>query len=52
MLNPVWAWIFHGELPGPWALLGGALILGATTLKALTEARARRGGAGDLTDAT
>lgn len=29
-LNPVWAWIFHGEVPGPWALTGGLIILGAT----------------------
>ena len=40
-LNPLWAWVFQGERPGPWALLGGALILGATTIKAmLTRARA------------
>ncbi|MEO7474305.1 MAG: DMT family transporter, partial [Gemmatimonadales bacterium] len=30
VLNPVWAWLFHGERPGSWALLGGAIILGAT----------------------
>jgi DME family drug/metabolite transporter len=29
-LNPVWAWAVHGERPSPWALAGGALILGAT----------------------
>jgi len=34
VLNPVWAWIVHGERPGPWALLGGAIILGATAVKA------------------
>ncbi len=28
-LNPVWAWLAHGERPGSWALAGGALILGA-----------------------
>jgi len=28
-LNPVWAWLAHGERPGGWALAGGALILGA-----------------------
>ncbi len=28
-LNPVWAWLVHRERPGPWALMGGALILGA-----------------------
>jgi drug/metabolite transporter (DMT)-like permease len=39
VLNPVWAWIFQGERPGPWALLGGAIILGATTLKGWLDAR-------------
>jgi len=32
-LNPLWAWIIHGERPGPWSTAGGLLILGATTLK-------------------
>lgn len=41
VLNPVWAWIFHGERPGPWALVGGVVILGATTLKGWVDARAR-----------
>ena len=39
VLNPVWSWIFHGERPTPWVLLGGVLILGAATLKALIDAR-------------
>jgi drug/metabolite transporter, DME family len=42
VLNPVWAWLFQGERPGPWALLGGAIILGATTLKGWLHARTRR----------
>jgi drug/metabolite transporter, DME family len=42
VLNPVWAWIVHGERPGPWALLGGAIILGATTGKGWIDARAGR----------
>ncbi|MBM3744296.1 MAG: EamA/RhaT family transporter [Acidobacteria bacterium] len=32
VLNPVWAWLLHGERPSRWALAGGALILAATTL--------------------
>jgi drug/metabolite transporter (DMT)-like permease len=42
VLNPVWAWIIQGERPGAWALLGGAIILGATTLKGWLDARAQR----------
>jgi drug/metabolite transporter (DMT)-like permease len=38
VLNPVWAWIFQGERPGVWALLGGGVILGATTIRAVREA--------------
>ena len=34
-LNPIWAWLVQGERPGPWALAGGALILGATAALAL-----------------
>jgi drug/metabolite transporter, DME family len=34
VLNPVWAWLAHGERPGPWALAGGGLILAATTVRA------------------
>jgi drug/metabolite transporter (DMT)-like permease len=30
VLNPLWAWLVHGETPGPYAVLGGAIILGAT----------------------
>ncbi len=42
VLNPVWAWVFQGERPGAWALVGGAIILGATTLKGWLDARAHR----------
>ena len=41
VLNPVWAWLFQGERPGPWALMGGAIILGATTFKGWLDARAQ-----------
>jgi drug/metabolite transporter, DME family len=39
VLNPVWAWVVQGEVPGSWALLGGAIILGATTVKSWAEGR-------------
>jgi drug/metabolite transporter (DMT)-like permease len=38
-LNPVWAWLVLGETPGALALVGGALILGATVLKSSWDAR-------------
>ena len=41
VLNPVWAWVVQRESPGAWALLGGAIILGATTLKSWLEGRGR-----------
>ena len=28
-LNPVWTFLVHGEDPGPWAIAGGTLIVGA-----------------------
>jgi drug/metabolite transporter, DME family len=39
VLNPIWAWLVHGERPGAWALLGGGIILTATTVKAWLDAR-------------
>jgi len=39
VLNPVWAWVFQGERPGAWALVGGGLILGATTVRSVLDAR-------------
>lgn len=38
-LNPLWAWVVQRETPGAWALVGGAIILGATTLKSWVESR-------------
>jgi drug/metabolite transporter (DMT)-like permease len=35
VLNPVWAWLAHGERPGGWALSGGALIVAATLVRAM-----------------
>ena len=41
ILNPVWVMIAVGERPSPLALLGGALVLGAVTTRALSSIRAR-----------
>lgn len=40
VLNPVWSWLVHGETPGPWSMLGGAIILGATFARARGAGRA------------
>lgn len=33
-LNPLWAWLVHGEEPGVLPVVGGALILSATVVRA------------------
>ncbi len=38
VLNPVWTFIFAGERPGPWALVGGTIILLATAWRTLLGA--------------
>jgi drug/metabolite transporter, DME family len=38
-LNPLLAWLVHGEIPGGWALAGGTVILVATTMKAWVDSR-------------
>jgi drug/metabolite transporter (DMT)-like permease len=37
VLNPLWAWLVHGERPRSWSLVGGAIIVGATLFKAMWE---------------
>jgi drug/metabolite transporter (DMT)-like permease len=39
VLNPVWAWLVHGERPGAWSLAGGAVILAATLGKSWWDAQ-------------
>ncbi len=42
LLNPVWVFVFRGEKPSAWALVGGVLVLGAVTLRAVHALRLRR----------
>ncbi|MGD9765328.1 MAG: DMT family transporter [Candidatus Binatia bacterium] len=42
ILNPIWAWMIHGERPGWPALVGGAVIIAATAWHALKAGTARR----------
>lgn len=46
VLNPIWSWMVHGEKPGPWQFGGGALILGATAVRAWWDARSGAKGQG------
>jgi len=39
VLNPIWAWLAHGERPGAWSIAGGLLILVATLAKSAWDAR-------------
>jgi drug/metabolite transporter (DMT)-like permease len=35
VLNPIWVWVFVGEVPSGWALLGGVIVLSAVTVRGL-----------------
>lgn len=37
VLSPVWAWLAHGEAPGPLAVIGGVVILAATAVKSWSD---------------
>ena len=42
ILSPIWVALAFGERPGPWALVGGSIVVGAVSLRAIVSARARR----------
>ncbi len=46
ILNPVWVFLARGEQPGPWALAGGGIVLGAVTWRALVALRPARSAGG------
>src|SRR5436305_6818131 len=50
VLNPTWVMIALGERPGPWALVGGVLVLGAVLTRGAMMVRGRR--AADPADGT
>ncbi len=39
VFNPVWVYLGTGEHPGPWALTGGVVVVGAIALRTLWGAR-------------
>lgn len=41
ILNPLWVLLFMREKPSGWALIGGAIVLSAVTLRAIVSLRAR-----------
>jgi drug/metabolite transporter, DME family len=42
IFNPVWVFLILGEKPGPLALVGAILVLGAVTGRAIVGARSSR----------
>jgi len=39
VLNPIWAWLVHGETPGPTTIAGGVLILGTTAGRMILDVK-------------
>lgn len=35
ILSPCWVWLLVAEKPGPWAIVGGVIVVGAVTARAL-----------------
>ena len=42
ILNPVWVAVFYGETIGPLAVLGGVLVIAASTLHSVLESGAEQ----------
>ncbi|WP_147819303.1 DMT family transporter [Salidesulfovibrio onnuriiensis] len=38
IFNPVWVALGYGEVPGPWAVAGGVVVVGAVTLRGVAGA--------------
>ena len=41
-LGPVWVWLFIGEVPTLWTIVGGIMIMGAVVVRAVWQIRASR----------
>ena len=46
ILNPIWVFLAFREVPSRWALIGGAVVLGAVTVRAVLSVRSRSRPAG------
>ncbi len=42
VLNPIWVFLFLGERPSGWAIIGGAIIIASVIIHMLLEARTKR----------
>jgi drug/metabolite transporter (DMT)-like permease len=42
VLNPIWVFLFLGERPSGWAIIGGAIIIASVITHTIIEARGRR----------
>jgi drug/metabolite transporter (DMT)-like permease len=42
LLNPIWVFLFNGELPGVWAFVGGGLVSVSVTAWCVWDARRGR----------
>ena len=38
-LGPIWVWLFVGETPTRWTLVGGALVIAAVAIRTVIELR-------------
>ena len=43
VLNPIWVFLFIGERPSGWAIIGGAIIIASVIIHMLNEARTKTG---------
>ncbi len=43
LLNPIWVFLFTGESPGPYAVWGGAIVIGSVVIRSLCQHRSERG---------
>lgn len=50
VLNPIWVFLFLGERPSGWAIIGGAIIIASVITHILVEAKAKgwKGGAAEM----
>lgn len=51
VLNPLWTWVIRNEQPGAWVMAGGGIIVAATAVKAIYDARSELAGATEVTKA-